>query len=327
MERNQNPVLESMKRLLPCLLLAAQALSAGAAETAAAAAKVQKIFEWSPFLAPFHAVVLHFPIGFITVAFIIEIWQMRRPNREMRRVTVLMMWLAAITGVISAVFGWMRAGTGGYQVETLQMHKALGISVPVLTVLTLFLLRMASRNDARPLWIRSSRLVLAGTMILTGITGHYGGVLTHGANYLTENAPGFVRELLEDHPSPGSAATVAAVNDQQRSFIENVQPIFAAKCHSCHGAEKHKGGYRIDLPESILKGGESGKAAIKPGNPFESQLVRLILLPADHDDVMPPAGKQPLTVGEIAIILDWIRNGAAMPGTSPPGNAPDAKGG
>jgi hypothetical protein len=82
------------------------------------------------------------------------------------------------------------------------------------------------------------------------------------------------------------------------------------KCLQCHGEAKHKGGYRLDVSEMALKGGESGRAAIKPGDPLESNLVRLILLPRDSDDVMPPEGKEPLTSDEIMILIRWIQAGA-----------------
>jgi len=32
-----------------------------------------------------------------------------------------------------------------------------------------------------------------------------------------------------------------------------------------------------------------------------------------HDDVMPPEGKEPLTLEEIMTLLDWIRKGAVFP--------------
>ena len=46
--------------------------------------------------------------------------------------------------------------------------------------------------------------------------------------------------------------------------------------------------------------------------------MRLILLPPQHDDVMPPEGKEPLTLEEIMILLDWIRNGAVFPQENEP---------
>ena len=55
------------------------------AEAPALPSGTAKIFHWRPFLAPFHAVVLHFPIGFVTVAFLLEAYRTFRPGDEIRR--------------------------------------------------------------------------------------------------------------------------------------------------------------------------------------------------------------------------------------------------
>ena len=39
---------------------------------------------------------------------------------------------------------------------------------------------------------------------------------------------------------------------------------------------ERKGGLRLDLRESALKGGDSGVAAIVPGEPDESEIIRRI---------------------------------------------------
>ena len=71
-----------------------------------------------------------------------------------------------------------------------------------------------------------------------------------------------------------------------------------------------KSGYRLDVGEIALKGGESGKPAIKPNDAFQSNLIRLVMLPRDHDDVMPPTGKEPLTTEEVVTLINWIQEGA-----------------
>jgi uncharacterized membrane protein len=286
---------------------------AGVAAADGAPSVAHKLFEWRPFLAPFHAVVLHFPIGFLTMAGILEIYRAFRPIRELRHVTVLVLWMGLLTGIISASFGLMRAGGGGYDAKALGLHRLYGIAVPMATTAALVLQWFAYRNEAARGWTRAYRGVLTGTLALVVIAGHYGGNLTHGSKYLVENAPSFVRELLEDDPAPSSTVNLAALDAHQRSYVEKVQPLLEAKCYKCHGPEKQKGGYRLDEPELALKGGDSDKVAIKPGDPLGSHLVRLILLPPQHDDVMPPEGKEPLTLEEIMTLLDWIRNGAVFP--------------
>ena len=72
---------------------------AGAAAADGHPGVAHKLFQWRPFLAPFHAVVLHFPIGFLTVAGILEIYRVFRPSAELRRVTVLVLGLGLIGAV------------------------------------------------------------------------------------------------------------------------------------------------------------------------------------------------------------------------------------
>ncbi len=287
-------------------------VAAGSAFAGAVPAVVPRLFEWRSFLAPFHSVVLHFPIGFLTMVGILEIYYAFRPNGEVRRVTVLVLWLGLLTGVISAAFGLMRAGGGGYDLQAMELHRIYGIAVPIVTAATLVLQWIAYRDPAGRGWMRVYRGVLTGTLALVVVAGHYGGNLTHGSKYLVENAPEFVRELLENDTKPPSGTNSAALNERQRHYVEKVQPLLEAKCYRCHGSDKQKGGYRLDQPELALQAGESDHVAIKPGDPMGSNLARLILLPAEHDDVMPPAGKQGLTLEEIMTLLDWIRNGAVF---------------
>ncbi len=298
--------------------LAVVAGAPAAPAPAPGAGAVSHLFHWRPFLAPFHAVVLHFPIGFVVMAAILETYQLRRPSEDLRRVTVLVLWLSLCTGVVAAMFGTMRAGSGGYEHDMLELHRIYGMAVPVLTVVTLTLQWVAYRSDVRK-WTYAYRGLLGATTALLLVAGHYGGNLTHGATYLTENAPTFVRHWL-DHSGPQlPSSSVAAVaggpvaSPGIQLFVEKVKPVLEAKCIRCHGPEKHKGDYRLDVPVQARKGGESGRTAIKPGDPLDSHLVRLILLPRDEDAAMPPSGKEPLTAEETMSVIHWIQQGAPFP--------------
>ena len=74
---------------------------------------------------------------------------------------------------------------------------------------------------------------------------------------------------------------------REQFFEQNVRPLLAEKCYSCHGDKKQKGGLRLDSLEAILKGGESGPAVV-PGKPDESLLVEAINYAGPE---MPPNGK------------------------------------
>jgi hypothetical protein len=48
------------------------------------------------------------------------------------------------------------------------------------------------------------------------------------------------------------------------TFLRDIRPILENKCVSCHGAERQKGGLRLDTHALALKGGDSGPAMV-PG--------------------------------------------------------------
>ena len=96
-------------------------------------------------------------------------------------------------------------------------------------------------------------------------------------------------------------------------FARDIQPIFERSCLTCHGAQRPKGGLRLDHRDGALKGGDSGKA-ILPGVSTNSPLV--LAVAGMHDDIgrMPPKGKgNPLTPEEIGLLRAWIDQGAEWP--------------
>ena len=283
-----------------------------------AAEQAGGVFHWQPFLGPFHSVVLHFPIGFVVMAFLVDLFALWRRKPELQSAITLMLGLSVVTTALTIVLGLLRATGAEYDPHTLAAHRNFGIAVGALTVLTLALqwlgYRETSGNPPRTLLRGSYRALLLANIALLVIAGHEGGNLTHGSNYLTKNAPGFVKALVEDAPEATASASTAGRSEEEKFYLEKVKPIFDAKCLSCHGPEKQKGKYRMDDAAVALKGGDSEKLAVKPGDPFASNLVRLLLLPASDDDVMPPAGKGTLTPDEMMHVIRWIQQGAQIPG-------------
>ncbi|HND51867.1 MAG TPA: PSD1 and planctomycete cytochrome C domain-containing protein, partial [Pirellulaceae bacterium] len=90
-------------------------------------------------------------------------------------------------------------------------------------------------------------------------------------------------------------------------FERKVRPLLARRCHECHGAEKHKGELRLTSRAALLQGGESGPA-IDLAQPESSLLLKAVR----YDGLeMPPTAKLP--AAEIAILTDWIKQGAPWP--------------
>ncbi|MEN9572738.1 MAG: hypothetical protein RL514_593 [Verrucomicrobiota bacterium] len=93
-------------------------------------------------------------------------------------------------------------------------------------------------------------------------------------------------------------------------FAKDIHPLFAAKCYACHGAEKQKGGLRLDLKAGALEGGDNGKVFL-PGKSAESKLVHA-LAGLGEQGIMPPK-EPPLTPAEIGKVRAWIDAGAVWP--------------
>ena len=94
-------------------------------------------------------------------------------------------------------------------------------------------------------------------------------------------------------------------------FARDIQPILAARCYDCHGAEKAKAGLRLTSRAHALLGGESGAPAITPSDSAKSVLIQRVLTD-DENDVMPQKADR-LPAAEIALLKRWIDEGAVWP--------------
>ncbi|HEX7862657.1 MAG TPA: SUMF1/EgtB/PvdO family nonheme iron enzyme [Verrucomicrobiae bacterium] len=94
-------------------------------------------------------------------------------------------------------------------------------------------------------------------------------------------------------------------------FRKEVKPVLEMHCLSCHGTEKPKGALRLTTKENAVKGGDDGTSLV-PGKPNESPLYTTTILPADHEDAMPPKGPR-LTKEETEKLRLWIEQGAEWP--------------
>ncbi|MBE7500583.1 MAG: DUF1553 domain-containing protein [Verrucomicrobiales bacterium] len=99
-------------------------------------------------------------------------------------------------------------------------------------------------------------------------------------------------------------------------FNRDIRPLLSDNCFACHGPDtaKVKGGLRLDLREAALRPARSRKAAIVPGDPEASELVRRITT-SDEDDLMPPPeSHKVLTDAQRELLKRWIAEGAHYEG-------------
>src|SRR6059036_2977055 len=70
------------------------------------------------------------------------------------------------------------------------------------------------------------------------------------------------------------------------SFDKQIRLIFQANCQGCHQPAKAGGQYVMTAFAGLVKGGESGSAAVVPGKPEASSLISQIT-PKDGKAEMP----------------------------------------
>jgi len=93
-------------------------------------------------------------------------------------------------------------------------------------------------------------------------------------------------------------------------FHNDVAPIFAKHCLSCHGHDEPEGDLVLERHATLLNGGDSG-AAIVAGKSGDSLLIRMV--EGKTKKIMPPGKRQKLSEAEIETLRKWIDAGALAP--------------
>ncbi len=283
--------------------------------------------EWLLFLGRFHPLVLHLPIGLLVLLPALHLLARACPPGTLRPAVAAVLWLCAGSACAAALCGLLLSQEGGYAGATLLLHRRMAISLTVLAAL--LLVAESESEDPAPRRApfarrmrQTYRALLPLTLVCLGLAAHLGATLTHGSTFLTEHLPRPLKAWIGANAAP----TLGKVASPQSAYATRIAPIFNARCTACHGAEKAKGGLRLDTLENILAGGDRQRdehePAIIPGHAGDSPLIRAVCLPADDDAHMPPSGKSQLTAAEIATLCQWIDAGANAPAPARKGTPP-----
>lgn len=104
---------------------------------------------------------------------------------------------------------------------------------------------------------------------------------------------------------------IAPVEAKEIDFNRDIRPILSDKCVFCHGPDKEQrqADLRLDTREGAFADlGE--RAAIVPGKPAESELVKRINSTDEFEQMPPPDSKRSLSKDEKQLLTDWIKQGA-----------------
>ncbi|RCH56054.1 cytochrome C [Mucilaginibacter hurinus] len=248
---------------------------------------------WMVPVGRMHPMILHFPIAILILAMVLEFFRFKNQYQSQvfyQKFTSNLLLIGLLSAAVTVVMGLFLSKEEGYSGSVLQWHKWTGISIVFFASLVYFF-----RNYR---WY--NHLVAKGGAIITIVclilAGHYGAILTHGDSFVL--GPIMPQEAIPQVPL-----------DQAKVYDDLIQPVFKAKCNSCHNPEKIKGELLLTDEASILKGGKTGKLFVA-GKPEISLLLQRIHLPLEDKKHMPPSGKPQLTTEEALLLHLWVKRGA-----------------
>jgi len=246
------------------------------------------------FFGHFHVVLVHLPIGILLLACVFQ-WMERKPRfSPLRTATNIALLIGMICAILSAFTGYLLSFSGDYDESLVITHQWFGISVAAVSIAMFYY-----HSKSAPFKTKVSISILLFVLII--ITGHLGGSLTHGSDYLTKSWNLSSDTVAQRKPIPNVQEAMV--------YSDIIQPVLQSRCYSCHGKNKQKGKLRMDDSLRLMKGGKDGPVII-PGNAEKSEMAKRLSLPRDDDDHMPPKEKPQPTEQEIALIHWWIASGA-----------------
>src|SRR5680860_46739 len=231
-------------------------------------------------LGRWHPLVLHFPIVLLLIAIFLGLTG--------RPVPRLLLVVAVLSTLITAILGFFLGMDVPIKGDLLFWHQWLGGATALIAALWYGLDGIGLE---KAMYTKVLQVVLVG---LIAFTGHYGGMVTHGEEFLA-----FPTEE-PDHKIPENPIV----------YKDVVFRILDDKCVSCHNPNKQKGELVMTSFDKLIQGGENGPI-LEAGKPEESEMIKRVHLPMEDEDHMPPEGKDPLQENEIAILEQWIALGAS----------------
>ena len=192
---------------------------------------------FSELIGHFHPLLVHLPIGILLLAALFQLLALRPKYASMHVTISIALFWGMISAILSCISGYFLSLSGDYDEELIDTHTWFAIATASISLIA-YLFNRWENEFAK--WV----ILLMIPLII--ITGHLGGSLTHGSDYLTK---GFSKE--ED--STGKEIKPIADVQEANVYADIVQPIFESKCYSCHNKSKKKGKLRLDEPSFILK--------------------------------------------------------------------------
>ena len=130
-----------------------------------------------------HPVIVHFPIALVILAAAAEGAAAATGDRRWRTVAVINLRAGAAFAVAAVIAGWRLASAPGVDsTPLLEWHRWLGAIAAISTVAAAMATSRVERLSIRDLVIYRLALFCAATCV--AVTGHVGGLLVWGADFM-----------------------------------------------------------------------------------------------------------------------------------------------
>ncbi|MEM9326679.1 MAG: DUF1592 domain-containing protein [Bacteroidota bacterium] len=242
-----------------------------------------------------HPLLVHLPIGALLILALFEALVLFKPEINLGSACQILLWVTALTIIPTVGVGLLLGAEGGYS-SRLDLHQWLGWATALLSVWLVVLRLRAVEGDVKWSWLYHGPLVAA--VVLVSLTGHQGGTITHGKDFLTAHVPEEIKERFGGGDSEQLAKLISqhAVLDMEELptiYETSITPILSESCYSCHGDEEQKGGLQLNnMDPDIIKGPDAEK--------WRATLNMINL------GEMPPKEEEPLTDENRRQLVEWL---------------------
>ena len=162
----------------------------------------------------------------------------------------LLLTVATLSALVTAITGFFLGTESVPKGDLLFWHQWMGAGVAILAVVWYW---VSTNHLQQTYLVKGIQVVL---IVLIGLTGHYGGMITHGEDFLALPRS----KKLEKIP------------ENPLIYEHIVYRVLDNNCIACHNPNKIKGELLMTSISELIKGGESGPALVV-GNPGESELI------------------------------------------------------
>lgn len=237
----------------------------------------------------FHPVLVHMPIGILMFAFLLEIYQRVKPSENLGTSIKFALGIGVLCAFAAIGTGLFLEEHGAYDEDFLFLHKWMAIALTVVSIIIFF-----AKNTKQTVLTKLYFPLFIAVNIMLVLAGHWGGSMTHGADFLTK-------------PIASNTSDITNV-DEALVYHDVIKPILDAKCVSCHNDKKAEGNLLMTSRANLLAGGDTGNPLDSVADFGKPLLAHRVALPLEDEEYMPPKGKVQLTSNEIALLNWWLEN-------------------